>query len=88
MIAGLYHYLGVMKKWVLPNIGIPQNGWFIMENLIKMDDLGVPQFSETPKWPQGIPHRENTNLKVDFIDSDLPPRFEATVGVVLPYIRE
>ena len=22
-------------------IGVPQNGWFIMEHLIKMDDLGV-----------------------------------------------
>ena len=30
-------------------IGVPQNGWFIMENLIKMDDFGVPQFLETPK---------------------------------------
>ena len=26
--------------WVFPKIGIPQNGWFTMENLIKMDDLG------------------------------------------------
>ena len=26
--------------WVFPKIGVPQNGWFIMENLIKMDDLG------------------------------------------------
>ena len=37
-------------KWVFPRIGIPQNGWFIMEHPIKMDDLGVPLFSETSKW--------------------------------------
>jgi len=26
--------------WVFPKIGVPQNGWFIMETPIKMDDLG------------------------------------------------
>ena len=27
-------------KWVFPKIGVPQNGWFLMENPMKMDDLG------------------------------------------------
>ena len=27
-------------------VGVPPNGWFIIENVIKMDDLGVPLFKE------------------------------------------
>ena len=36
--------------WVFPKIVVPQNGWFIRENPIKMDDLGIPLFLETPIW--------------------------------------
>ena len=35
---------------MFPQIMVPQNGWFIVENPMKMDDLGgnLPLFLETP----------------------------------------
>ena len=44
--------MGVSK-----NRGVSQNGWFIMENPIEMDDLGEPPFKETPIYRLGCGFR-------------------------------
>ena len=48
-------------NWEFPKIGVPQNGWFIMENPIKMDDLGIPLFLETPNYQYA------TRFAMDFL---------------------
>ena len=37
-----------VKRWRCPQLRVPNNGWFTMENLMKMDDLGVPLLRRPP----------------------------------------
>ena len=48
MLAWWVLWMLLSWHWMFPKIVVPQNGWFIIENPIKMGDLGVPLFSETP----------------------------------------
>jgi hypothetical protein len=49
MVLGLYTYIYIyIYIYGFPDMGIPQNESFIMENPIKIDDLGAPPSQEMP----------------------------------------
>ena len=51
-LLGKRHFR-LLFPWIVRGflyIGVPQNGWFIKENPMNMDDLGVPLFQETSIW--------------------------------------
>ena len=61
--------------WVFPKIGIPQNGWFISENPIKMDDLGVPLFfGNNWKHPYGVTIRRYFVFAISWSPASWPFR--------------
>ena len=81
--------LGTYPGWWFPKIMVPPNGWFIMENPIKMDNLGIPLFSETPRWWQlnyFSPLYEGQHLPKQGLKSNQKKEVPGILGGGLKYV--
>ena len=68
-----------ITMWVFPKIGVPQNGWFIRENLIRTDDLG----GKTPIL--GNTHIKFQCLEIFEILGDQKFQFQGWRGFGIPF---
>ena len=83
---------------VFPKIGVPENGWFIVENPIKMeDDLGAHLFLEIPLQNPSIfylstEHQTNVNSHVQpsekFSTRYCTPNFSVNPGSCIQWLVE
>ena len=63
--VNLYIYIYYIYIWVFPRIVVPQNGWFTMENRIKMDDLRATPYFRKQSYiyhPKSLPLKKKNTI--------------------------
>ena len=51
-------------RWVFPKIGVPHNGWFVVENPIKIDDLIWRKTHYFRKYPDLLKFQQKMQLHI------------------------